>query len=109
MLFSSTVFLFIFIPSLVATYLIVNRSVKPYILLLGSLFFYAWGEPRYLGVMLFICIINYLAARFIAGSSTPIARRVFLFLCILGDLGTLGYFKYYNFFIENIDNASIMV
>lgn len=103
MLFSSTVFLFIFIPSLVATYLIVNRSVKPYILLLGSLFFYAWGEPRYLGVMLFICIINYLAARFIAGSSTPIARRVFLFLCILGDLGTLGYFKYYNFFIENID------
>ena len=92
MLFSSTVFLFIFIPSLVATYLIVNRSVKPYILLLGSLFFYAWGEPRYLGVMLFICIINYLAARFIAGSSTPHCQKgilIFMYPWGFGNFGVL--------------------
>ena len=62
MLFSSIIFLSIFFPSLVFIYFIVRKSFRNYILLIYSLMFYGWGEPRYLSVMLGIILINYLAA-----------------------------------------------
>lgn len=62
MLFSSIVFLSIFLPSLIILYFSVKKSFRNYILLIYSLIFYAWGEPRYLSVMLCIILINYLTA-----------------------------------------------
>ena len=62
MLFSSTVFLFVFLPLVIFLYVSVRKNLKQYVLLFASLFFYAWGEPRYLAVMLFVCVVNYLTA-----------------------------------------------
>ena len=62
MLFSSTVFLFLFLPIVCALYLLVRKELKDYVLLLASIFFYAWGEPRYVAVMLLTIIINYVGA-----------------------------------------------
>ena len=103
MLFSSTVFLFIFLPLLIGTYLFVRKSLRLYVLLLASLFFYGWGEPRYLGVMLLVCFSSYLFALFISKSSVKSHRVILLTLAILTDLGILFYFKYFNFFIENLN------
>jgi len=58
MLFSSIVFLSIFFPSLVFIYFTVKKSFRNYILLIYSLIFYGWGEPRYLSVMLSIILIR---------------------------------------------------
>lgn len=101
MVFSSTAFLFCFFPILSLLYLCVNPLLKLYILLAGSLFFYAWGEPNYLAVMIFICAVNYLAALCIDCITGKRQKKFFLIAAILIDIGVLGYFKYFNFFIEN--------
>ena len=123
MLFSSTVFLFLFLPIVCALYLLVRKELKDYVLLLASIFFYAWGEPRYVAVMLLTIIINYVGALWVAnlnrkkkvfgftlllGEHTKVglscsAAKLALLLTILGDLSFLFYFKYFNFFVENIN------
>ena len=123
MLFSSTVFLFLFLPIVCALYLLVRKELKDYVLLLASIFFYAWGEPRYVAVMLLTIIINYVGALWVAnlnskkkvwgftlllGERTKLncscsAAKLTLLLTILGDLSFLFYFKYFNFFVENIN------
>lgn len=95
MLFSSTVFLFCFLPLVSITYLIVTPQLRNYILLFFSLFFYAWGEPRYLAVMFFIIGINYLAGMLM---SKNIARKAVLVAATIINLGILVFFKYTNFF-----------
>ena len=100
MLFSSTVFLFCFLPLVSITYLIVTPQLRNYILLFFSLFFYAWGEPRYLAVMFFIIGINYLAGMLM---SKNIARKAVLVAATIINLGILVFFKYTNFFAENIN------
>ena len=100
MLFSSTIFLFLFLPIVCALYLLVRKELKDYVLLLASIFFYAWGEPRYVAVMLLTIIINYVGAILISKYK---CKKTLLFLTILGDLSFLFYFKYFNFFVENIN------
>ncbi len=123
MLFSSTTFLFLFLPIVCALHLLVRKELKDYVLLLASIFFYAWGEPRYVAVMLLTIIINYVGALWVArfnskkkvfgftlllGEHTKLncsfpAAKLVLLLTILGDLSFLFYFKYFNFFVENIN------
>ena len=100
MLFSSIIFLSIFFPSLVFIYFIVRKSFRNYILLIYSLMFYGWGEPRYLSVMLGIILINYLAAILIDKSKK---KKIILICDILLNLSVLVYFKYFNFIIYNIN------
>ena len=59
MLFSSITFLFMFLPIVLAVYYLVPYKVKNIVLLIASLFFYAWGEPVYLFLMLYIILFNY--------------------------------------------------
>ena len=100
MLFSSIVFLSIFFPSLVFIYFTVKKSFRNYILLIYSLIFYGWGEPRYLSVMLSIILINYLSAILIDRSKN---KKIILICDILLNLSVLVYFKYFNFIIYNIN------
>ena len=100
MLFSSIVFLSIFFPSLIFVYFIVKKSFRNYVLLIYSLIFYAWGEPRYLSVMLCVILVNYLAAILIDGSEN---KNIILICDILLNLSILVYFKYFNFIIYNIN------
>lgn len=105
MLFSSTVFLFCFLPIVGLLYLCVNRALKQYVLLFSSLFFYAWGEPSYLAIMLLVCVISYSAALGIAQCRAR-KRKIWLLAgAVLCDLLILGYFKYFDFLIENINRG----
>ncbi len=101
MLFSSLIFLSIFLPLVTAIYIIVKKELKNFVLLVSSLIFYAWGEPRYLAIMLFIIILNYTFGILV---ETAKNRKIYLFLAVIGNLSVLIYFKYFNFIIENLNN-----
>lgn len=108
LLFSSTVFLFIFLPIVCIVYALLKNNYKNYWLLAASLFFYAWGEPRYISIMLLIIIVNYWTARLI--NILDKHSKLILALGIFLNLSILVFFKYTNFFIENLNlitNSSI--
>ena len=103
MLFSSTVFLFCFLPFVSLCYWAARHEIKNYILLLSSLFFYAWGEPKYISIMLLVIGINYIVGILL---ETAHHRKKILVGCgIVANLVILFFFKYTNFFVENINVA----
>lgn len=100
MLFSSMTFLFLFLPAVCAVYYLVPKRLKNDVLLASSFFFYAWGEPHYVFIMILSVFINYAGALLIEKTNF---KKLFLALTILLNLGFLGYFKYFNFLAENIN------
>ena len=103
MLFSSFVFLSIFLPVLLALYYFSDKKYRNPILLVFSLLFYGWGEPVLLSVMLLSILWNYLIALWLDTQKTGWRKTVILSLGILADLLALGYFKYMDFFLQNIN------
>lgn len=104
MLFSSVSFLFVFFPIVFLLHLIVPKNLKNYILLIASIIFYAWGEPRYLIIMLLNIVINYWGAIGVHHyQDNKKISKLILILSIIGNLSFLFYFKYFNFIIENIN------
>ncbi len=106
MLFSSMTFIFLFLPIVCTLYLIVSqffpRAIyKNYLLLFASIFFYAWGEPRYLIVMLTTIAINYIGA--ICLDKFSKYKKALLISTIFADLSFLIYFKYFNFIVDNLN------
>ena len=102
MLFSSMTFLFLFLPAVCGLYFLVRKNINlaNMLLLLASILFYAWGEPRYVAIMLLTIIINYVGA--ICLDKYRRYRKPILIGTILADLGFLFYFKYFNFGMENV-------
>ena len=111
MLFNSFEFLFLFLPALLFVFYRVGRyshRLAATWLTAGSLFFYGWWNPAYVGLLLGSVVFNYLIGHGLArgndiGSSR---RRRLLVLGVVGDLALLGYYKYANFFVDNI-NATL--
>lgn len=103
MVFSSTVFLFRFLPIFIILYFLVPGRMKNVILLLGSLFFYAWGEPVYVLLMLFSTVLDYVLGRCMEATGKKGFRGLFLSLSIVVNLSLLGFFKYADFFIETVN------
>lgn len=102
MVFSSLIFLFCFLPIFLVCYFIPkNRKVRNIVLLLFSLAFYGYGEPIYLIFMILSIIVNFILAKFMDKSNN---RKIWLVLAVVFDLGLLFFFKYSNFFINNINN-----
>ncbi|MDY6408196.1 MAG: MBOAT family protein [Pseudomonadota bacterium] len=106
MLFSSMTFIFLFLPSLCVLYFSISKifpktKYKDYLLLLASIFFYAWGEPRYVIIMLTTIAINYFGALCLDKFSEH--KKSVLMLIILIDLSFLIYFKYFNFIVDNLN------
>src|SRR5579863_1549566 len=102
MVFSSITFLFYFLPIFLALYFITPTiKGKNVVTLLFSLVFYAWGEPRFIAVLLFSIVFNFFAALVIDGRTGP-ARRLALGLAVAGNLLVLGVFKYANFISANV-------
>ena len=108
MLFSSLTFLHIFLPSVLLLYFLLPASARNYVLLVASIIFYAWGEPLYLAMMLFTVTANYFGAIWIEKMATPFGKKAALWGTIIVDLGFLFYFKYFNFFIENLNRADFI-
>ena len=110
MVFSSTIFLFLFLPLLLPLYLLAGRWGRNYVLLLGSLFFYYWGETVYVLLMLFSISINYgfgllIDARQHRGKD----GRIFLIAALCLNIGLLAFFKYANFFIDNLNTLTMLI
>ena len=103
MLFSSVPFLFYFLPAVLIVYFLVPKRAKNGVLLLSSLVFYGWGEPRYLPVMLGSILQGYIFGRLIERFRDTRRVKLFLVLSVLLSLGTLAYFKYADFMIANLN------
>lgn len=103
MLFSSITFIYYFLPILLLTYFITPKKYRNTILLLFSLFFYFYGEPKYILILLLSCTLNYSFAYFIDKYRNK--SKFILILSIIYNIGQLLYFKYTDFFIININNV----
>ena len=105
MLFNSFEFLFLFLPTLLLVFFWLGRyshRLAATWLTAGSLFFYGWWNPAYVGLLLASVVFNYLVGYALARGSdigSP-RRRHLLALGVIGDLALLGYYKYANFFID---------
>ena len=108
MVFSSSIFLFYFLPVFLVVYFLVDRKYKNGVALLASLIFYGFGSPRFLLVLLLSIVIDFFLVRQISRSDDPKRRKLFLVLSIILNIGLLAYFKYANFFIDNF-NALLSV
>jgi len=103
MLFSSIPFLYYFLPAVVLLYVIAPKCIKNSVLLLASLVFYAWGEPKYVVLMTVTIILGYVLGLLIEKYQGKKLSRLFLILSLVIDLGFLAYFKYADFFISNFN------
>ena len=101
MVFSSITFLFYFLPVVLGIYYIVPNKMKNVVLLLSSIFFYFYGEPKYVLIMLVSIIITYLFGILI--DKYKKYSKLFLILSICATTSLLIYFKYINFIIQNIN------
>lgn len=99
MVFSSTIFTFLFLPSVLGLYFIARDNYKNYILLGASLLFYSYGEPRFVLIMVASIIVNYLFARGIDFYQGPSQRRILLAMAVMCNIGILYVFKYLDFSI----------
>ena len=106
MLFSSIPFLYYFLPAVMLLYFIAPKKLKNSVILLSSLFFYAWGEPKYVILMVISITIGYILGLLIEKFREKTASKLFLALSVLFSIGALGYFKYADFFISNFNAAT---
>ncbi len=104
MLFSSITFLFMFLPVVLAVYYLVPYKVKNIVLLLASLFFYAWGEPVYVILMILSIVFNYFCGLDIkAREDDPRRAKSAVIFAIAVNLLILGFFKYFGFLMETVN------
>ena len=108
MVFSSSIFLFAFLPICLAVYYWIpkdNIKLKNFILFIMSLFFYAWGEPVYVIIMILSIIFNYIFAILVEKyRESNIASKSIISLMLIYNLGMLFVFKYLGFFVTNINS-----
>ena len=101
MVFSSLIFIFIFLPLVLVSYYIAPRRLRNTVILLASLLFYAWGEPTYIILIIISILINYLGALLIRVHIKNKDKSKFIFITLLLiDISILFFFKYYGFAIE---------
>ena len=103
MVFSSLEFLTVFLPIVLFLHTVAPVSWRNPILLFFSLFFYAWGEPVYVLIMIFSIVMNFLFGRWIDRQPLPKKKRSILAIDVVCNLLLLGVFKYTNFFIDNLN------
>lgn len=105
MVFSSIVFLLYFLPIFLIVYFLIDKKYKNGVILLGSIFFYAWGAPRFIFVILFTTFLDFHLVTWMDKTTHETKRKLMLLLSVSINLGLLFYFKYSNFFIENVNAA----
>ena len=103
MLFSSITFIYLFMPLLIFLYFIFkNIKAKNIILLIFSLIFYAWGEPIYVFLLIYITLINFFLGKLV-DSENKIVSNIFTFLAIVADIAFILYYKYIDLIIDTIN------
>lgn len=108
MVFSSSIFLFAFLPICLGVYYWFPKDsikLKNFFLFVMSLFFYAWGEPIYVSIMILSIVFNYIFAIFVEKyREHKIISKLIISLTLIYNLGMLFVFKYLGFFMSNINN-----
>ncbi len=105
MVFSSIVFLLYFLPLFLLCYTWAPRKAKNVVILLFSIVFYSWGAPRFIFVILGTTLLDFHLVRLMDSMAEAWKRKALLALSLLVNLGLLLYFKYSNFFIENLNGV----
>ena len=108
MIFSSLLFLFRFIPIFFIIYYLAPAKIKNLVLLIGSIIFYAWGEPKFLILIVLSIVINYAAGLLIDyfDNKNKTLKKVSFITAIIYNLSMLFVFKYIDFFITNINKLT---
>ena len=107
MVFSSIVFLYIFLPIMLLFYFIVPSKFKNAIMILASLVFFAWGEIRYIFIMLVLAVMDFVCGKKITKYRDNKKKKIiFLMINVVVNLGILFFFKYADFIISNINNLT---
>ncbi|WP_214805140.1 MULTISPECIES: MBOAT family protein [unclassified Exiguobacterium] len=105
MLFSSTIFLFVFLPVVLLVYHLVPRFFRNGWLLVASLFFYAWGEPKFVLLMLASILINYFFALMVDTYRHRVGIKPVMASMVITNLALLGWFKYSGFFMASLNQT----
>ena len=107
MLFNSIDFA-VFFPIVFAIYWLINKYALRYqniFLLVASYVFYGWWDWKFLSLIALSSVVDFIIGQQLVSASNATARKILLSISLVVNLGMLGFFKYYNFFIENFSNA----
>ncbi len=104
MLFSTISFIYYFLAAVLLIYFIVPFKFKNFVLLIASLFFYFYGEPVYTLLMLATTLSSYIHGLLIDRFRGRVWSKVFMWSSVITSIGVLGFFKYSNFFISNVNS-----
>ncbi len=85
-------------------YFMIDKKYKNAVILIGSIFFYAWGAPKFIFVILFTTFLDFYLVRWMDKSQSNVKRKLLLTVSVAVNIGLLFYFKYSNFFIENANH-----
>lgn len=105
MLFSSINFLYYFLPAVILIYFLAPKKLKNLVLLLASLFFYFYGEPIYVLLMIFTCLSGYIHGILIEKAKNTKYAKVPLISSIIISVGVLAFFKYSDFFLSTLNSV----
>lgn len=108
MIFSSATFLFAFLPIVISVYFVINKKFQNIWLLLASLVFYAWNNPRFLWILIASIALNFLSGMIIDYTKSKCGlnvQKITLSLVVALNLALLYYFKYFNFTIQIINDV----
>ena len=107
MLFNSYEFIFLFLPIILIIYFTLNRFDKNRLakgwLVLASLYFYSYFNKKYLILIVASIVVNYFVGKLLEEKKDVVVRKVLLICGVVFNIGMIGYYKYYDFFIENIN------
>ena len=106
MIFSSIPFLYYFLPIVLVLYFLAPRMLKNTVLLISSLVFYAWGEPRLVALMIFTILVFYGCGLAMGKCETKKWKKIWLIVSIVISIGLLALFKYADFFISSFNAAT---
>ncbi len=103
MVFSSSLFLLYFLPVFLIAYYLLPSRLKNIFTLLSSIFFYAWGAPDFIFIVLASIFIDFYLVDWMHKSTLPKARKILLTISVILNTGMLAWFKYANFLIDNVN------
>lgn len=106
MLFSSIPFLYYFLPMVLVVYFLAPRKAKNTVLLVSSLIFYGWGEPKLLFLMVFTIVLFYFCGLAIGARPSARWKKAWLLVSVVISLALLGIFKYADFFIGSFNTLT---
>jgi len=105
MIFSSPVFIFLFLPLVLLANFVCKNNYRNFVLIIASLFFYAWGETFYIAIMIISIIVNYTGGLLIEKYRGKNHAKILIIVIIGINLSILMWFKYINFFLDNFNEV----